>query len=73
MNISAEDLSIKVDAQENLIEMKEKASYLDKLTYLMKEKIYNCCRDKEIQLLTMTPSSWSVRKAKGFLMFLLML
>ncbi len=47
MNISAEEFSIKVDAPENLKEMKEKARDLDKLTYLIKEKFSNCSRDKK--------------------------
>ncbi len=73
MNISAEEFSVKVDAPENLKEMKEKARDLDKLTYLIKEQFSKCSGDKKNQLLMMAPSSWSVRKIKDFLKLLLFL
>ena len=47
MNISAEEFSIKVNAPENLKEMKEKARDLDKLTYLIKEQFSKCSGDKK--------------------------
>ncbi len=47
MNISAEEFSIKVNAPENLKEIKEKSRDLDKLTYLIKEQFSKCSGDKK--------------------------
>ena len=55
---------IECSEQENAIseEMKKKASDLDRIVELMKDKIQISPQKTKIQVLTMTPSSWSVRK-----------
>ena len=66
MSIASYDLSTNVNVPDNFTELKEKAHDLDRLLFLMKEKIKNCTREKKIQILTMMPGSWSVKKAKEF-------
>ncbi len=47
-------------------EIKEKAKDLDIMVCLMKEKIEVSSRKVKIQVLTMTPSSWTVRQTAEF-------
>jgi hypothetical protein len=62
LNVAPEE--IECSEQENAIsdEINNKASDLDRIVELMKEKIQISPRKTKIQVLTMTPSSWSVRK-----------
>ena len=44
-------------------EIQEKANDLDHLVFLMKEKLKTSNRRRKIQILTLTPNTWSLRKA----------
>ena len=58
------DNSIEVDSEQD---MNQKANDLDKLVELMKEKLKVSNKREKIQILTLTPESWSLRKtAKEF-------
>ena len=55
---------IEVDSEQD---MSQKANDLDKLVELMKEKLKVSNKREKIQILTLTPESWSLRKtAKEF-------
>ena len=59
--------SIEVDSDRV---MNQKANDLDKLVELMKEKLKVSNKREKIQILTLTPESWSLRKtAKEFKSF----
>ena len=59
--------SIEVDSEQD---MNQKANDLDKLVELMKEKLKVSNKREKIQILTLTPESWSLRKtAKEFKSF----
>ena len=62
LNVAPEE--IECSEQENAIseEMKKKARDLDRIVELMKDQIQISPRKTKIQVLTMTHSSWSVRK-----------
>ena len=51
--------SIEFDLEQN---MNQKANHLDKLVELMKEKLKVSNKREKIQILTLTPESWSFRK-----------
>ena len=58
------DNSTEVDSEQD---MNQKANDLDKLVELMKEKLKVSNKREKIQILTLTPESWSLRKtAKEF-------
>ena len=58
------DNSNEVDSKQD---MNQKANDLDKLVELMKEKLKVSNKREKIQILTLTPESWSLRKtAKEF-------
>ena len=50
--------------------LQSKATDLDTLKYLMKEKLKTCDYKTKIQVLTLTPESWSRRQAHKLLSFL---
>ncbi len=47
----------------SLNEIQEKADDLDHLVFLMKEKLKTSNRRRKLQILTLTPNTWSLRKA----------
>ena len=58
------DKSIQVDSEQD---MNQKANNLHKLVELMKEKLKVSIKREKIQILTLTPESWSLQKtAKEF-------
>ena len=58
------DKSIQVDSEQD---MNQKANNLHKLVELMKEKLKFSIKREKIQILTLTPESWSLQKtAKEF-------
>ena len=62
--LESTDNSIEVDSEQD---MNQKANDLDKLVELMKEKLKVSNKREKIQILTLTPESWSLRKiAKEF-------
>ena len=62
--LESTDDSIEVDSEQD---MNQKANDLDKLVELMKEKLKVSNKREKIQILTLTPESWSLRKiAKEF-------
>ena len=65
--LESTDNSIEVDLEQD---MNQKANDLDKLVELMKEKLKVSNKREKIQILTLTPESWSLRKtAKEFKSF----
>ena len=62
--LASTDNSIEVDSEQD---MNQKANDLDKLVVLMKEKLNVSNKREKIQILTLKPESWSLRKtAKEF-------
>ena len=53
------DNSIEVDSEQD---MNQKANDLDKLVELMKEKLKVSNKREKIQILSLTPGSWSLQK-----------
>ena len=62
--LASTDNSIEVDSEQD---MNQKANDLDKLVVLIKEKLNVSNKREKIQILTLKPESWSLRKtAKEF-------
>ena len=62
--LESTDNSTEIDSEQH---MNRKENYLDKLVELMKEKLKASNKREKIQILTLTPESWSLRKtAKEF-------
>ena len=64
LNVQQSDLEstdnlIEVDSEQD---MNQKANDLDKLVEMMKEKLKVSNKREKIQILTLTPESWSLRK-----------
>ena len=65
LTVSTESLEEhKEHLPENLEEMVQKSKDLDQLIFLMKEKLKTSNRTRKIQILTMIPPSWSIKKAQ---------
>ena len=64
--LESTDNSIEVDLEQD---MNQKANDLDKLVELMKEKLKVSNKREKIQILTLTPASWSLRKSERFRSF----
>jgi hypothetical protein len=62
LNVNATDLKNNVTEEPN-VEHQRKADDLDKLIVLMQEKLKTSNRREKIQILTLVPDSWSLRKA----------
>ncbi|XP_065063917.1 uncharacterized protein LOC135690326 [Rhopilema esculentum] len=65
LNVEPDDLEESDEGKEQIEEFIQKASDLDFLVSLMKEKLEVSCRREKIQILTLIPNSWSVRKASN--------
>ena len=62
--LESADNSTEIDSKQD---MNQRKNYLDKLVELMKEKLKVSNKREKIQILTLTPESWSLRKtAKEF-------
>ena len=62
--LESTDNSTEIDSEQH---MNRKENYFDKLVELMKEKLKASNKREKIQILTLTPESWSLRKtAKEF-------
>ncbi|XP_065681334.1 uncharacterized protein LOC136094968 [Hydra vulgaris] len=62
LNVNATDLKNDVTGEPN-VENQKKAEDLDKLILSMQEKLKTANRREKIQILTLVPDSWSLRKA----------
>ncbi len=66
LDVDPKELENMNESDMNSKEMKEKAKDLDIMVDLMKEKIKESSRKVKVQVLTMTPSSWTVRQTADF-------
>ena len=65
-SISVDEFRGKASNSTNDQELVQKATDLDNIVYQMKEKLKTCNRNQKIQVLTLTPVSWSIRKTATF-------